>query len=78
MKVLHWIRRLPGLAMIGLVRLYQICISPLLGNNCRYEPSCSQYFIQAVKKYGAISGAWRGFRRILRCHPFRAGGYDPP
>ena len=76
--VLKWIWRLPGLLMIGCVRLYQVTLSPLLGNNCRYTPSCSQYFIQAVKKYGAISGTWRGLCRILRCHPFRPGGYDPP
>ena len=77
-QVWQWIVRAPGLLMIGLVRIYQLVLSPLLGNNCRYTPSCSQYFILAVKKYGALSGAWRGFCRILRCHPFRAGGYDPP
>lgn len=69
---------LPSLILIGAVRLYQYLISPLIGKNCRYEPSCSQYFILAVKKYGAISGTWKGILRILRCHPFHSGGYDPP
>jgi len=69
---------LPSLILIGCVRFYQLLISPLLGKNCRYEPSCSQYFILAVKKYGAIVGAWKGTLRILRCHPFHPGGYDPP
>lgn len=65
-------------SMIFAVRFYQRCISPLLGKNCRYEPTCSQYFVLAVQKYGPLRGAWRGFCRILRCHPFRPGGYDPP
>lgn len=76
--VLQWIWRLPGLVLIAAVRCYQLFISPLLGQHCRYEPSCSQYFILAVRKYGAISGAARGIWRICRCHPFHPGGYDPP
>ena len=64
--------------LIGSVRLYQILLSPLLGRQCRFEPSCSNYFIQAVRKYGPVKGAWRGFCRIGRCHPFHPGGYDPP
>lgn len=70
--------KIPGWILIGLVRLYQIFLSPLLGQNCRFQPSCSSYFIQAVQKYGAISGSFRGICRILRCHPFHPGGYDPP
>lgn len=69
---------LPSWLLIGAVRLYQIFLSPLLGRQCRYTPTCSQYFILAVKKYGAWRGAWRGMLRICRCHPFHAGGYDPP
>jgi|694.fasta_scaffold00230_38 putative membrane protein insertion efficiency factor len=65
-------------AMIAMVHFYQRGISPLLGKNCRYEPTCSQYFILAVEKYGPWRGAWKGFWRIMRCHPFRPGGYDPP
>ena len=69
---------LPARFLIGSVRLYQLTLSPLLGANCRFVPSCSEYFIQAVKKYGAVSGAIRGTLRICRCHPFHPGGYDPP
>jgi hypothetical protein len=69
---------LPSCLLIGAVRLYQIFLSPILGRQCRYTPTCSQYFILAVKKYGAWRGAWRGMLRICRCHPFHAGGYDPP
>jgi putative membrane protein insertion efficiency factor len=70
--------RLPGWILIGLVRLYQWLISPLLGHNCRYQPTCSVYFIESVKKYGALRGSFRGILRICRCHPFHPGGYDPP
>ena len=70
--------QLPSLLLIGLVRLYQRLISPFLGPTCRFEPSCSEYFIQAVRKYGPISGSLRGIWRICRCHPFHPGGYDPP
>ena len=76
--VLQWFWRLPSLLLIGLVRLYQIFLSPLLGGQCRFHPSCSRYFILAVQKYGAVVGAWRGICRICRCHPFHPGGYDPP
>lgn len=63
--------------VIALVRLYQMTLSPLLGNSCRYEPSCSAYFIEAVRHHGVWKGGWLGFRRLFRCHPFHAGGYDP-
>jgi hypothetical protein len=69
---------LPMWLMIAAVRLYQLLLSPLLGRHCRFTPTCSEYFIQAVKKYGAVRGATRGFLRICRCHPFHPGGYDPP
>ena len=69
---------LPGWLMIVAVRGYQFALSPLLGRQCRFTPSCSEYFILAVKKYGATSGALRGILRICRCHPFHPGGYDPP
>jgi len=69
---------LPGWLMIGAVRMYQIFLSPLLGRNCRFTPTCSAYFIAAVKKYGAINGAIRGAWRICRCNPFNSGGFDPP
>lgn len=72
------ILRFPSWLLIGLVRLYQIFLSPIFGRQCRFTPTCSQYFILAVRKYGAVSGACRGVLRICRCHPFHPGGYDPP
>ena len=70
--------QLPRWTLIGVVRVYQWTLSPLLGPHCRFEPTCSAYFIQAVRKYGALRGTLRGLRRIGRCHPFHPGGYDPP
>ena len=72
------LQNLLSMVLIGSVRLYQILLSPLLGRLCRFEPSCSNYFIQAVRKHGPLKGAWRGLCRIGRCHPFHPGGYDPP
>jgi hypothetical protein len=63
--------------LIVMVRAYQMGISPYIGPHCRYTPTCSAYFIEAVEKYGALKGSWLGIRRILRCHPGRPGGYDP-
>ncbi len=68
----------PAWLMIAAVRLYQIFFSPLLGRHCRFTPTCSQYFVESVRKYGALRGGYRGVRRICRCHPFHSGGYDPP
>ncbi len=69
---------LPAMLLVGSVRIYQWTLSPLIGQHCRFEPTCSAYFILAVRKYGAIRGAWRGILRIGRCHPWNPGGYDPP
>ncbi len=69
---------LPARLLIAATRVYQWTLSPLIGQRCRFEPTCSAYFIQAIEKYGAVRGAWRGVRRICRCHPFHSGGYDPP
>ena len=63
--------------LILLVRGYQIFISPLMPGKCRFYPTCSTYFIQAVEKYGPFKGTLLGIRRILKCHPFHEGGYDP-
>ncbi len=76
--VLRLLLSIPGLLLIGLVRLYQWTIGPMLGRRCRFEPSCSQYFIESVRKYGAIRGALRGIWRICRCNPWNPGGDDPP
>jgi hypothetical protein len=59
------------------VRAYQAAISPWLGATCRFEPSCSAYFVEALRRHGPVSGVWLGTRRIARCHPFHAGGLDP-
>jgi putative membrane protein insertion efficiency factor len=69
---------LPGTLLIGAARVYQWTLSPLVGPKCRFEPSCSNYFIEAVRKYGAVRGAWRGVKRIGRCNPFHPGGIDLP
>ena len=69
---------LPSWTLIAAVRLYQIFLSPLLGRNCRFTPTCSNYFIHAVRKYGPLSGSLRGVWRIIRCNPYNAGGHDPP
>ncbi len=72
------IREALNAVLIGLVWGYRLLIRPLLPPMCRFEPSCSEYFIQAVRKYGPIIGSCRGVWRICRCHPWSAGGYDPP
>lgn len=64
-------------AIISMVRFYRRFISPLLPPRCIYMPTCSQYMIEAVEKYGALKGGWLGVKRICRCHPFHEGGYDP-
>lgn len=63
--------------MLALIRFYQKGISPFLPKTCRYTPTCSAYCYEAIEKYGFFKGSWLGFRRILRCHPFHEGGYDP-
>ena len=64
-------------AIRWLLRAYQLLISPLLGPRCRFYPSCSQYAIEAVQLHGSLRGSWLGLRRLLRCHPWHPGGYDP-
>jgi len=66
-----------GYPLILLVRAYQIVLSPLLGSNCRYQPTCSHYMIGAIKEWGPFKGTWLGLRRIGRCHPWGSHGHDP-
>ena len=67
----------PQRILIGLVRLYQVTLSRSLGGHCRFHPTCSRYFIEAVRRHGALRGTAMGAWRILRCNPFCKGGYDP-
>ena len=69
---------LPSWTLIAAVRCYQLLVSPWIGPHCRFQPSCSTYFIQSIHKYGAVRGTARGLWRICRCHPFHPGGDDPP
>lgn len=64
--------------LVGGVRLYQVVVRPILPPLCRFHPSCSEYFIAAVHKYGPLHGACKGVGRLCRCHPWNPGGYDPP
>ena len=68
---------LPGRLITALIRAYQTLISPLLGERCRFHPSCSEYSRLAIEKHGLFRGVWLGLRRIGRCHPFHDGGFDP-
>jgi len=63
--------------LLQLIRLYQYCISPLLGPHCRFQPTCSCYAHTAIERYGVIAGTWMAVRRLLRCHPWHPGGVDP-
>ncbi len=63
--------------LLGLIGFYRYGISPMLGRNCRFHPTCSEYAMEAVERHGALKGAWLALRRVGRCHPFHPGGYDP-
>ncbi|HYW33778.1 MAG TPA: membrane protein insertion efficiency factor YidD [Balneolaceae bacterium] len=64
--------------LIGIIRLYQLIISPCLPNSCRFYPTCSQYSVEALRKHGALKGTWLAVKRVLRCHPWSGkSGYDP-
>lgn len=78
------VRRLAGFfgrvlaaLLIGLIRVYQWTLSPWLGTRCRYEPTCSAYAVEAIRRHGPIRGSWLAAARILRCHPWGRSGYDP-
>lgn len=63
--------------LLLLIKFYSLCISPHLGANCRFTPTCSRYAYLAIEKYGAVKGIYLAVKRILKCHPFHKGGYDP-
>ncbi len=73
-----WPGRIGVAACIGMIRVYQKTLCPLLGPLCRFTPSCSHYTIEALRKYGLVRGLARGAWRICRCNPFHPGGFDPP
>jgi uncharacterized protein len=69
-KMMQWI-------LVGLIRIYQAVLSPLLGPSCRHVPTCSNYTIEAIREWGALKGTWLGVKRISKCHPWGTSGYDP-
>jgi len=76
-RLLHCVRGLPALLIGLLISGYRVALSPLLIGSCRFSPTCSEYFLQAVREWGAVRGSWLGVKRLLRCHPFCLGGLDP-
>jgi putative membrane protein insertion efficiency factor len=70
-------KKILSLPFIGLIKIYQLVISPLIGPSCRYTPTCSQYGIEALKKYGLIKGLWLTIKRVARCNPWGGHGHDP-
>ena len=70
-------RNLPAYSMIALVWLYRTAVSPFIGPSCRFEPTCSEYAMEALRRHGFFAGLWLSVKRVGRCHPYHAGGYDP-
>ncbi len=77
-NLLRWPERLAIGLITGAIWVYQRTLSPMLGSACRFEPSCSRYMVESLRKYGLFRGLARGLRRVSRCHPWDPGGYDPP
>ncbi len=76
-RFLHICKQVMAWPLILLVRFYQICISPYTPSACRFVPTCSQYAIEALRKYGPLKGGWLTMKRLSRCHPWGGSGYDP-
>jgi putative membrane protein insertion efficiency factor len=74
---MKWLLKILSYPFILLIKFYQHVISPLLGPKCRFTPTCSQYALQALRKYGLFKGGWLAAKRILKCHPWGGSGYDP-
>ena len=72
-----WVSSLVSKFLIGLIKLYQVTLSPWIGRACRYTPTCSNYGIEAIQKYGPIKGSWLTLKRVLSCNPWGGSGYDP-
>jgi uncharacterized protein len=70
-------KRLLVQPLLMIIRAYQLAISPMLGDRCRFHPSCSDYSMEALRRYGLLKGLWLAVRRVGRCHPWHPGGYDP-
>jgi len=76
-NVILKMKKVATLFLLGIIKLYQNAISPYTRPSCRYIPTCSQYAVEAIQKYGPFKGGWMAFRRILRCNPLGGNGYDP-
>jgi uncharacterized protein len=75
---LYWTRLAMKWLLLGIIRIYWWTLSPIIGNVCRFHPSCSRYTAACIERFGAARGSWLGVKRIAKCHPFHPGGYDPP
>lgn len=73
----HLPDRLAGSLVVGAIRVYRMTLSRVLPSSCRFAPTCSEYTMEAVQRFGVLRGLWMGLRRISKCHPFHPGGYDP-
>ena len=69
--------KIAGTILVSFIKLYKMTLSPFIGNSCRYEPTCSQYGIEAIQKHGAVKGGWLTAKRVCSCHPWGGHGYDP-
>lgn len=76
-RTLQFFRSLVSKFLIGLIKLYQITLSPFIGRSCRYTPTCSNYGIEAIQKHGPLKGSWLTLKRVLSCNPWGGSGYDP-
>ena len=76
-RTTQYISKALRITLVSAIRLYQSCISPLLGARCRFHPGCSTYARNAIEQHGVVKGCWLAFKRLLKCHPLHPGGYDP-